>query len=500
MPAVAVSLLFLLGFGGAQSSAEDFGHLVAKVPSGANTIVILNMEKVRNSPLGIREGWKQNLEKAFADGLFRVPPQAARFVLASQLDLESLEPVWEAVVGEVTAPLAVEDFVLQRGGVLDALEGRPAAALANGAYVVQLGPKLLGGIGPGNRQVALRWMREISSKQNAPSAYLTKAASYSDQAGTEIILAADLAGGFAPKRIENYLTFHEELLKQNQVDHKALADLLASIQGVRLGVLIGEQPFGKLAVDFGQTVSFTPDFIKNMMVTILTDAGAMIDDINQWKPQVNGSEVSLSGTLTKGGLRRLMSLTGSPAPAAREKSAETTQAPHPSKVASATLAQFQAITDMFDDLKQDWKNLESLSKGAIYFDKYAKKIEQLPMLNVDPEMLDYRAFVAQQLRAASGSVRTMGIRGSYRQSQTTVGDVGYYGDGYGYGYYGSGGYYGGGYYSAREQTRDEISQKTAIRSQETATMATNVATLRNQVIAVTNDIRRKMTQKYQIEF
>ena len=39
-----------------------------------------------------------------------------------------------------------------------------------------------------------------------------------------------------------------------------------------------------------------------------------------------------------------------------------------------------------------------------------------------------------------------------------------------------------------------------VKSEEKATMATTVQTIRDQVIQATADIRRAMTQKYQVEF
>jgi hypothetical protein len=43
-------------------------------------------------------------------------------------------------------------------------------------------------------------------------------------------------------------------------------------------------------------------------------------------------------------------------------------------------------------------------------------------------------------------------------------------------------------------------QKRVVRAEETAIMTTDVQKLRQDLIAATTDIRRKMTQKYQIEF
>jgi DNA-binding protein YbaB len=43
-------------------------------------------------------------------------------------------------------------------------------------------------------------------------------------------------------------------------------------------------------------------------------------------------------------------------------------------------------------------------------------------------------------------------------------------------------------------------ERRKVRAEEKATMATDVHAIRDQIIAATADIRRKMTQKYQVEF
>jgi hypothetical protein len=51
-------------------------------------VALLNISKVVNSPMGVREGWKKKIDKSFKAGLIRVPPQATNYVIASHLDFE----------------------------------------------------------------------------------------------------------------------------------------------------------------------------------------------------------------------------------------------------------------------------------------------------------------------------------------------------------------------------------------------------------------------------
>ncbi len=491
----------------AQAAEAQFRELLTRLPGGANAVALVNVEKALDSPYGVAQGWKENVQKAFDAGLVRVPPQTTQFALAAQIDLEFMEPIWEAGVVNVSETIPLATIAEKRSGTLDSIENLPTLVLPNDTYVVQFGPKTLGGMAPANRQAVLRWIRDLRTRSEAAlSPYLQRAAEYSDDAGTEVIIAIDLEGVFYPASVHDYLK-SKELLDQSNVDREELARLLAGVQGVRMGIRIGERPFGKVVVDFAEDVSVTAPFAKPLLLEILADVGATVGALAEWKPAVQGTTISLEGYLSPDGMRRVMSVVESSAPAGTEaREAEETVSPGDLAAIKAqkSLEHFRAVTGMFDDLKKDMKDLKTLSSAQLWFDKYARKIERLPILNVDDELLEYSAYVAQQLRNATGAVKTMGIRGGVRQAQITSGDgtVGYgYGGGYRFGRYGGYGGYGGySVYSPYMEARSIGSQRRVVRSQERATMAAKVQTIREEVIAATTDMRRKMTQRYQIEF
>ena len=46
---------------------------------------------------------------------------------------------------------------------------------------------------------------------------------------------------------------------------------------------------------------------------------------------------------------------------------------------------------------------------GVWFQNYANKVDRLPILNVDTDMLQYGQYVAQQLRNASMAIKGYGI-------------------------------------------------------------------------------------------
>ena len=91
--------------------------------------------------------------------------------------------------------------------------------------------------------------------------------------------------------------------------------------------------------------------------------------------------------------------------------------------AAASVKYFQTIDKMFTDIKGGWKDLNNLASGAGFLDRYAARIDKLPVLNVDEDLLNYGQYVSTQLRAGANAVRTMGIRGGAREAQVTGYDV-----------------------------------------------------------------------------
>ncbi len=489
-----------------------FQSLVGQLPRSANAVVLLNLEKAKQSPMGVRLGWKEKIEKAFEEGLTRVPPHATQCVLAAQLDFESMRPVWEAAILDLSRAPSLEAIAKTYQGNLDRLDNVDAVTLPTGAYVVKLFPTTLGAVAPASRQFALRWLREIRSSAGMPlSAYVQKAAGFSDQAGSDIIIAVDLDGAFTPERVTAYVDSKEWLKKQG-VNPGQLAGLLWRAQGIRLGIRIGEKPLGRVAIDLADDAAWTQPFAKQLIIQILEDAGMRIDDLDGWKVIAQGKEIALQGNFSPEGLRQVLSLIQSPAPSVNVAGETSSRAPAKGTISSdvpgtrvtptadpATASQqnFKTVVRYLNDLKLEKGNIKTFGQHAVFFDRYAKKIEQLPILNVDPEVVQYDAFVAQKLREASDAVRMSGIQGGVRESRVTTDTP----DVYTYGY--RGGWYGGyGYarYAPYADLRYEGAQRRIIRKEETGAARATEQEIKGDVLAATREIRIRMTQKYKVEF
>jgi hypothetical protein len=490
--------------------AASFEELLQRLPADANALVVLNVEKVKQSPLAQREGWHEKHLKAFAAAPLLLPPSAQRFVLGSHLDLETMTPTWEVAVMEVSTNPSVDEIAGRTGGTIDRLQDLDATEIPSDAFVVRFAPHLYGVHAPANRQWASRWVRSAEAATSVSLApYLVKAASYAETAGTEIIMALDLADAVRPQDIRAAME-GSEAAKKNQIDLDALSSLLGSVQGVTLGVRTGEKAYGKLKVEFGQDAAIMKGWTRELILEVLGEAGAMIDDFETWKEEVEGSRISIEGYLSPSGMRRLFSVleldtTG----VAKQGAAGKTAAPATGQSAAETVAYtsreyFQAVSGYLNDLRRE-RGARSIGQYGLWFQKYARKIDRLPILNVDPDLVTFGQQTASHLRDATASIQGIGIRSAARQAQIVpeanvtasysgFGPMARYGAFGGYRVFG--GY--GGY--AEATFRDVSADRRTVRTEERSRGASEARQIMQQIENEMADMRRKMTEKYQIEF
>ena len=144
-----------------------------------------------------------------------------------------------------------------------------------------------------------------------------------------------------------------------------------------------------------------------------------------------------------------------------------------------------AIQNLLDDLTDKAVDQRRVS---LWCERYADKIDRMPILGVDPELLDLGKKVSITLRNLSGIAQ--GAKRNLEVRQTTdaatsvgIGYVGYYGFGYGASI-------GGTSELAMERiTKQEGARATAAQSAIWAEMETGLA-----------DMRRTLTERYGVEF
>jgi hypothetical protein len=399
------------------------------------------------------------------------------------------------VVADFARDRTVIDIARRTKGDIDKVNDLDAILLGDNSICVQFSPTQLGVMAPANRQSVARWARDAeSSKTPSLSDYLkgTLTASQTSQ----VVIAFDLADAVPLSIIRSKLAACETLAGKN-VDLEGAAQALASLRGLVLEVAITDASNGRLMIHFSRDASVLAPFAKPMLLEVLGNMGAMIDDIAEWKVTTEKQRFTFTGPLSESGRRRVLSLIDHPTAAliASGDTGSRNQDPGQSKEAYATQQYFKSLMKITDDLREKGKDAKTFGQHAMWLDNWARRIDRLPILDVDPEMLQYGNYLTTRMRDASSSLKGIGIKSAARSAQvyneyTTTGTAGY-----GRGYYG----YGGGY-SYYTEYNNVDGQRRAIRQEEKAAGATSALSIRQEVENETKKIRQAMTQKYKINF
>jgi len=484
-----------------QVALAQFGDLVKRIPGRANTLVLLNVDQIHDSPLAQQEGWRERHEKQFAAGLVILPPQTSKFAMAAQIDFEYMQPQWETALLDVKYEPSIPKIAAKLGGTVDNIADRSTAVLPQDAYVVKFGPRFAAIATPANRQNVAHWIEQIYSNSLPPlSAYLQEAVRFAE-GGSPIIMAMDFTNVFSPAYIRSRLETSETLEGKN-VDLDQISELLASIRGVTLGITINESRYGAIKVDFEKDATALGDLAKPLLLEALARQGAMVEEFGDWQVKIAGTQIRIGGTLYESGLRRILSILDAP-PSLHAAAQESTGADGESKEKMTVLATqqyFKSVVSLVDDLSGRRKSEDFVTWGQVgmWFEKYARKIDRLPILNVDPEMLDYGAFVADSFRQSENAMKGIGARSGYRKTQLpNYYNVNTYAAPVGVTRWGVHGVYG---YRATEDLAAKGQAESKVRTQERIRGNMSANMIVQGVEAATADVRRRMTQKYQVEF
>lgn len=494
-----------------RTAPAQFDELARRVPSTANAIVLVDAEKVYASPAAAQGDWKANREKAWESGMTLLPPAARHAVLAVQLDLRGMITLWEVALMDLEHEPSLEKLAQISAGAMDKIGPYTSVQMSGDSYVVNFGKRVVGAIAPGNRQLVGRWIRETDSRRSmALSPYLTEAYHFANDLGTPVIMAIDLEDVTSPDEVQAGLDSMPAEIGLRGVNLRQLAEPLSSIRGITLGVTLRAEPYGKIKVDFGKELPLPAELAKKLLLHALAKRGASIDDFDSWKPAISGKQFTLEGNLSQVGIRRLSSLFNRP-PAVPHEGVEIKAAPEQSPgdteaMRTTTKKYFADFSRLLGDLseKPSSEGTKTMGQVGVWCERYAAKIEKLPTLNVDPELLDFSAQVCSSLRRVHSTIQE-GARQGNAASRAVTPQYNYYsfGETYGYTYaWPWGGMNPVGSYGtvAVPDMRQYYNDKSRAQYESNSKATFDVRQVGQQIRAAVSDMRRKMTEKYKTQF
>ena len=476
------------------SQSGEFDQLLANVPASANTLVLIDVAQTLQSPIAQQEGWGKKLELAYVERPVFLPPEANKLVLAATLQpSDDFSRLWELGVMEMSEPISMRSIARSEGGYVDTIDGTEVAWTPSDAYFVNLKDQKLGVMFPAERQFVSRWLKFANNNREvALTDYLKQATRLANEK-VQILMAIDLANVVQPHEVIQKIE-DSPLLKKTGLTAQEIVPILTSLQGATLRVAVGKDVQAQLRIDFGSDIASLEPVAKELVLSVLDDLGANVSDMESWKLSVKERAIHMEGPLSQDGQRRIFSVIELPSTkfSQLKDTAGEVQSPEEmpeSQIREASLVYFRSIDVLIRDLRRD---LRGNKASAAVMERYSRKIDRMPILNVDPELLEFGAQLATTLRSMALSKRQGGIE--YGAATAGMGGGGYSNYSIDYGYFGN--LIGDAYSGARASAADRSAMKAQAMANANSTRVEGFKLIDDATAA----IRVKMTQKYQVEF
>lgn len=474
---LAILVLFLFVASVPLFAVDD---LTQRIPAGTNALMVIDVEALGATPLAQTQGWAKKHEAAFVERPLILPPEATKIVMGAQLNFAGEMNVdWQVATMNLVEPISMRSIARTEGGYLDKIGVTDCVWVPSDAYFVSLESKQLGIVFPANRQLVSRWTQNNTGAIS--SGYLLVAAKQVDRSN-QIMMAVDLKDVPQPHRLKERFE-SSAVLKSLSMKQEAIEKLILGLQGLTLKIAVGQSAKGTLRVDFSDSPSVLGSQAKSLLLEVLDHFGAKLPDLEKWTMKTEARSIVLEGTLSTDTLRRVFSLLELPSTkfsTLKDELPDTPTAAKPDAKATASKAYYKGVSVLIEDLRKTLG--DTRDNHAVWMERYARKVDALPVLNVDEDLLAWGARVGETFRVMALAERSGGIKAGVRKS-SIYGNYQYGYDSYGY-----------------TNLRSNQSVKGQIDAEEKAQAKAVRFNNWKELEDSTAAIRKQMTQRYQVEF
>ena len=508
----AIAMLAVWTAAAAPARAQSPNAALAnKLPGGSNAVLVLNVEKFVASPFGQANDLQAKLISGYADRPLAVPATARRVAVGASVHPAGMRAIWEAAVIEVTGTPRLEPMLRAQGGYLDKIEGREAAWTPRDAYYIVLDEHTLAVARPAQRQLVRGWL--MGKDRPALPAYITTAlVTAGDADGVFAVDLDDVVG--APALRYAYGMGRFPSLEKLEGGADKLMQALASVRGMTIAMRVTDKINAQWVIDFEQPVTDLGAQVKPFVIEAMTAADLYEPGLDAWEFKVDGKRIVGTGTMELAGVNRLIGLLSpvhvgdadastkaapadggaaaaapAPAPADGASGARPASADDPQqRAATASQAYYRAVSKKLDTIKVK----PSPQQGATWLIAQARQIEQLPLLDVDPELAEWGATVSNAFyRAAEElAVGQQRAQNAADRIESPVGQTAWTPSGSG----------SADTPESRAAFRNAQRQRREAAQNERAQAAERAFNVFNEILPTRQKIRAAMVQKYGVEF
>ena len=253
-----------------------------------------------------------------------------------------------------------------------------------------MGDELVGMVRPADRQLVSRWLK---NEKGRASGFLTKHALQSSQFFAAL-LAVDLEDVWSPIALQDKLTGFTSI---KAINSKQLISLLSSIRGSRVVVSKKNLDDCIVSIEFGSSPEFLLPVAKDFFVEVLDRNQSSIPDASDWTPSVDGNVLAFRGKISPATLDDLIGVFTAQHLQDRLSRSESESSGNSEQlVLNASKAYFDKVVGIVDRVRS--YSAHGTGDRAQWNARLANRIDELPTLNVDSDLIDFGVRISSGLR------------------------------------------------------------------------------------------------------
>ncbi|GEM_PF-5421864 len=480
-----------------QRALATFPDLMKRLPADTNAVFVFNFDAIMKSPLGLQMDWASKWSDAYENGPVPFPAGTSRAVVGAYFVPAIKDSNWKIAMMDMTQPIDLPVIARAEGGYPDRMWDKDAVVSPQGAFFIKVAPDVLAAMEPANRPYALKWIRE-SAQGAGPTSPFLQGLVIGMGARSQIAMGIDTNGMFSAPTVRRNMAIAPFASLGEKADLDMWSNLLASMQDIKINITITDKINAKLSVDFGMDMAVMATKGKPLFMEIMDRAGLSIPDVADWTASVDGKTFIAEGTLTPQSMRMLLQVIGMPSP-----SMTTTveaESNDPKVIGPVSKRYFRTISDSIDQFRS--KSGGNYQGAKTWLIREAQRIERLPILNVDPELVAWGGEIANRLRQVganfaydeqSNTAKVMNVQSAGSYDFSYNGGNGYWGSGNGFNTSGTWG-------RGTQQNLEWQRQRSQIYEQSKADSIKKAMDIFGNIGSTRDQMRAKMVEKYKMEF
>jgi hypothetical protein len=195
--------------------------------------------------------------------------------------------------------------------------------------------------------------------------------------------------------------------KADAVDQ--LEKVIAGLRGITLVASIQDKTMARVEIEFASPLPAIADQLKGVFLDVLAAEQSVPEDFRECSSRIDSNTLVMETELSDAGLRQIMSLVLTPHSAQLEAPATSdTPQTDPAEAAKRRNRRYYAgVVQSLKDLQRfgSW----TYTDAAGWCDRYAQKIDNMPIDGIDKDLVQFAQGVSGKMRAMAASLRGMRV-------------------------------------------------------------------------------------------